>query len=482
MANKIQLKRGAFASIPVLSDGEFGFSTDAALKKLHIGFDSTNYELILADMFTAQSVMVAVTTDTPTLQTVAEQELIGRLTGGNIGAITIGIADNNMPQVDGTPVDNDFAKWTAAGLEGRTYAETLGDLSGQAAASFAMNSQKLTGVLDPTLAQDAATKAYVDSVSIGLDFKESVRVATIAVLPTCTAAGSGVGKTLTGDAVGILTVDSVNTVLNDRILVKNQVVGSDDGIYKVTTAGTAGVAFILTRAIDFDEDAEVTAGAFMFVTEGTTLGDQGWVLTTNDPITVDTTALVFVQFSSAGTVVVHKNTHDPEDGTDALDTAAAAEISVVVAAGVGSSHSFSRADHIHAINHGITDNHIVTVDGTTNTPVVGDLAMFTALGVEGKTVAEVLDAIDAANTKLSNLEDTVAINKALIPGTTGILDFGATTKSWANMYMAGTSGTPASNYFKLTGASTSGMRTMTFPDESGTVLTDVSTIDGGAFA
>ena len=70
----------------------------------------------------------------------------------------------------------------------------------------------------------------------------------------------------------------------------------------------------------------------------------------------------------------HKDSHDPFDGGDALDTAAGAEVSVVVAAGIGTSHSFSRADHIHAINHGITDNHLVTVDGTTNAPVTGDYA------------------------------------------------------------------------------------------------------------
>jgi len=57
---------------------------------------------------------------------------------------------------------------------------------------------------------------------------------------------------------------------------------------------------VLTRATDFDQDAEVTAGAFMFIEEGSANGDEGWVLTTNDPITVDTTALTFAQFSTAG--------------------------------------------------------------------------------------------------------------------------------------------------------------------------------------
>jgi hypothetical protein len=141
----------------------------------------------------------------------------------------------------------------------------------------------------------------IDSVAVGLnDKKNSCRVATTAVLPACTPVGSGVGKALTADAIGVLTIDGVATVLNDRILVKDQVLGDDNGIYKVTTEGTAGVAFILTRTTDFDADAEVTAGAFTFVEEGTINGDYGFVLSTNNPITVDTTTLTFVIFSSAG--------------------------------------------------------------------------------------------------------------------------------------------------------------------------------------
>src|SRR3972149_3276601 len=88
--------------------------------------------------------------------------------------------------------------------------------------------------------------------AIDLGRKLSCRCATAAALPAVTAAGSGVGKTLTADAVGVLTVDGIATFLNDRILVKNQVTGANNGIYLCTTEGTAGVAFVLTRATDFD--------------------------------------------------------------------------------------------------------------------------------------------------------------------------------------------------------------------------------------
>lgn len=162
-----------------------------------------------------------------------------------------------------------------------------------------------TAITVPTPSSDAhaTTKAYVDAVATGLDVKASCRLATAAVLPDCTGTGTGVGKTLTADANGALSVDSVAVAVGNRILVKNQVSGADNGIYVVTATGGAGAPFVLTRAADADQNAEVTAGMFTFVAEGTVNADSGFVLTTNDTITVDTTALEFSQFSGAGQVI-----------------------------------------------------------------------------------------------------------------------------------------------------------------------------------
>lgn len=147
---------------------------------------------------------------------------------------------------------------------------------------------------------EIATKSYVDAVAQGLDVKASVEYATVDVLPACTASGSKAGKTLTMDSAAVLSIDNVATVLNDRILVKNQAEPHDNGIYKVTTEGTVGVAAVLTRATDADTNAKVTAGMFTFVTKGDTLADKGFVLTTNDPIDLDTDPLAFSQFSGGG--------------------------------------------------------------------------------------------------------------------------------------------------------------------------------------
>ena len=191
-----------------------------------------------------------------------------------------------------------------------------------------MNStNKIINLADPTADQDAATKFYVDAVAAGIrDWKDSVRVATTAALPTVTPAGTDVGHTLTASANGILTVDGVATVLGDRILVKNQVAGDDNGIYEVTTEGTAGVPFVLTRATDADQDAEVTAGMSVFATEGTANADSGWVLTTNDTIVVDTTTLTFAQFSSTVAYTFDAGLLNSAGAISVeLDTAAAAQ-------------------------------------------------------------------------------------------------------------------------------------------------------------
>jgi len=87
----------------------------------------TNYD--------AQTVLAAIADDTPTAITLNEQTLLGRLTAGNVAAVSIGIADNNIVQVDhdsgvGAGVgDDDYAKFTAAGLEGRSYTELRSDIN-----------------------------------------------------------------------------------------------------------------------------------------------------------------------------------------------------------------------------------------------------------------------------------------------------------------------------------------------------------------
>jgi hypothetical protein len=164
----------------------------------------------------------------------------------------------------------------------------------------------------PTSGLDIVNKEYADAIASGINFHQSCRLATTTALPTNTYnnGASGVGATLTANANGALSVDSVAVVAGNRILVKNQVTQANNGVYTVTQTGSAGTPYILTRATDFDTAGvgvdQIDAGDFFLITAGTTLANTSWVQQTPLPIIVGTTAIVFQQFGapltySAGT-------------------------------------------------------------------------------------------------------------------------------------------------------------------------------------
>jgi len=141
-----------------------------------------------------------------------------------------------------------------------------------------------------------ANKAYVDSVSQGLDVKDGVVVATTANLTATYSNGtSGVGATLTfGSAV--TTLDGYTLVNGDRILVKDQTNAFENGIYTRTSST------VFTRAIDADTSTDLSAGTFVFVSQGTANGDNGYVFTHDGAPTIGTTNLPVSQFSGAGQI------------------------------------------------------------------------------------------------------------------------------------------------------------------------------------
>jgi len=146
------------------------------------------------------------------------------------------------------------------------------------------NSANIVNVADPTQAQHAATKAYVDAVKQSLDIKDSVRVATTANITIATA--------LNADD----TLDGVTLVNGDRVLVKNQTAQGENGIYVVGTSPA--------RSVDANAAAELTGGTFVFVEEGTVGGDNGFVFTHDGtPSNFGTTAMPVVQFSGAGQII-----------------------------------------------------------------------------------------------------------------------------------------------------------------------------------
>lgn len=183
--------------------------------------------------------------------------------------------------------------------------------------------------------------------------------------------------------VGTIGCDTITLVANEDITLS--------GTGHITS-GSEG--FIVGTLTITDGSIDDTDGAIAFgdtnLTGLGTLSAGAFTLTIDETASLSDYALN-AEFDS------HHDRHDPENGADALDCAAAAEISVVVAASEGSAHEFARSDHVHAINHAITDNHIVTIDGTTNAPVNTDYAAWTANGLEGRDKSQMLTFLNVAD-------------------------------------------------------------------------------------
>lgn len=178
-----------------------------------------------------------------------------------------------------------------------------------------MSGNAINNLPDATLPQQPATKAQLDAAVAGLKWKEPVRAATTANI------------TLSGTQ----TIDGVSVIAGDRVLVKNQSTATGNGIYVVAAGAWA-------RATDFDGSTELL-GAAVFVSEGTSQGNQQWQLTTDGPITVGTTSLAFTQFGG-GTSYTAGNGISINAGVVAVDTSVTAR-KAAATIGNGSATSFN---------------------------------------------------------------------------------------------------------------------------------------------
>ena len=167
-----------------------------------------------------------------------------------------------------------------------------------------MTGNRIINTENPVDPQDVATKSYVDAVASGLNTKESVVAATTQDLNAnfTTTVANGC---LTSKIYESLIVDGYQLSVDDRVLVKDQADERQNGIYVVIQDGQPGQIWQLNRSSDFngiDTAGKVQTGDFVFVQRGNTNISTGWVMNTPGVITVNSSDIHWVQFSSAGVV------------------------------------------------------------------------------------------------------------------------------------------------------------------------------------
>jgi hypothetical protein len=205
--------------------------------------------------------------------------------------------------------DSQTIKQALQALE--TEVETKMDTAGGTfSGNVSMGANKITSTYVPVNAEDLTNKQYVDSLSAGLDPKESVRVAstdTVAnMLAAATYATSPSNGEFTADANGAIgSIDGVALALNDRVLIKDQADKKQNGIYTVSQLGDGSNPFKLTRSADMDGSPanEVSGGNHTYAEQGTANKGAGYVVVGDGELTLNTDELTITQFSGAGQLI-----------------------------------------------------------------------------------------------------------------------------------------------------------------------------------
>lgn len=332
---------------PTLVTPTLGVAAATSINKVAITAPATSATLTIADgkTLTASNTLTFTGTDTASIAfgtggTVlyANQSitLSGDVTGSGSTAITTTVAKIAGTTVSGTTGSGNVVFATSPTLTTAALGSSTATTQ-----SPADNSTKL------------ATTAYVDAAVLGQNFKEAAVVAT-----TGNLVGVYVSGVFTYTATGTDIIDGVSLLLGNRVLVKNQTTTFQNGPYVVTTAGSLGVAGVLTRTSDANTSGEFKTGDSIFVTSGTANANTTWAYTGVDSPTIGTDAITYAQTAGQGTITA---------GAGITVTGLSVAITAPVTVALGGTNATSAS--ITAFNN-ITGYSAAGATGTTSTNLV----------------------------------------------------------------------------------------------------------------
>ena len=271
MANTLRIKRSTGSSAPTsLANAELAFTEGTETLFIGKGTGGAGGSATSVIKIGGKGGFF----DKDTVQN-ANKVLSGPTTGSDAAPTFRALVSDDIPSLAHTKI-SDF--------DTGVRTNTLSQMAAPTGA-VSMNSQKITGLADPTGDNDAANKGYVDGVAQGLDVKDSVVATTTANGTLSTAFANG------------QSIDGVTLQTGDRILIKNQTTASQNGIYNVNASGAP------SRTTDMATGANA-AGAFVFVEQGTVNAENGFTCTSDTgSAVVGTNNLTFAQFSGAGQVL-----------------------------------------------------------------------------------------------------------------------------------------------------------------------------------
>jgi hypothetical protein len=362
-----------------------------------------------------------------------------KVTINSNGYVTLGstLSASDIPSLTASKISDFDTQVRLSGLDQMAEPES----------NVSFNDVRITNLATPVNDNDAANKLYVDTAIQGIKPKNSVKAATTGNI------------TLSATQ----TIDDISVIDGDRVLVKNQTTSSQNGIYIVS-----GSAW--TRAADMNSWDEVVS-AFVFVEEGTTNADTGWLCSANSGGTLDTTAITWVQFSSAGSITA--GTGLSKDG-NTLNVGAGTGITVGAddVALTGQSlalHNLSTNGLITRTGSGTVTSRTISTSGTGISVADGN-------GVSANPTISLSTALSTVGTLTPAADRIAYYTSASTASLTALTSFGRSLIDDDNASTArttlglGTIATQAASSVAITGGSITNLTTF-----------DGITIDGGTF-